>query len=175
MELTQAQLQSIANYATPTKIANYLPMLNATMAKYAINTPLRVCHFLAQLIHESGSFNYTKELASGVAYEYRSDLGNTQKGDGPLYKGRGFIQLTGRANYDHYGKALGVDLLSNPELVATEYPADVSGWFWDTHNINALADADNINAVTRMINGGYNGLADRTLYLQRAKSILMPA
>lgn len=173
--ITPDQLKKIAPYASAKSLAIYAPMLNTTMDNYFINTPLRICHFLAQVIHESGSFLYTVELASGSAYEYRADLGNTQKGDGPRFKGRGFIQLTGRANYDKYGKAIGVDLISNPDLVATTYPADVSGWFWDDHDINALADADNIKAVTRMINGGYNGLDDRESCLKLAKSVLIPA
>jgi len=172
MLLTTDQLQQIAIYGSPQCIATYLPMLNDTMAKYAIDTPLRAAHFLAQIIHESGSFNYTVELDSGEAYEGRADLGNTQPGDGPLYKGRGFIQLTGRANYSLYGLYLGVDLISAPDLVATTYPADVSGWFWANHSLNALADADNVNAITRMINGGYNGLQDRIFYLQKAKAAL---
>jgi putative chitinase len=172
MTITQEQLQHIALYGNAQKLAQYLPMLNDTMTKYEINTPLRAAHFLAQIIHESGSFNYTVELDSGLAYEYRADLGNTQKGDGPRYKGRGFIQLTGRSNYAHYGLHLGEDLLDDPDLVATKYPADVSGWFWANHSLNALADTDNVQAITRMINGGYNGLQDRIFYLQRAKAVI---
>ena len=172
MTITQEQLQHIALYGNAQQLAEYLPMLNDTMTKYEINTPLRAAHFLAQIIHESGSFNYTVELDSGLAYEYRADLGNTQKGDGPRYKGRGFIQLTGRSNYAHYGLHLGEDLLDDPDLVATKYPADVSGWFWANHSLNALADTDNVQAITRMINGGYNGLQDRIFYLQRAKAVI---
>ena len=172
MILTAQQLTEIAIYASPNKIATYLPMLQDTMVKYQIDTPLRVSHFLAQIIHESGSFQYTVELDSGLAYEYRADLGNTQKGDGPLYKGRGFMQLTGRSNYAHYGLYVGEDLIAHPALVATKYPVDVSGWFWANHSLNVLADADNINAITRMINGGYNGLQDRIFYLKKAKLIL---
>ena len=170
--MTIDHLQQIAIYASPAAIAEYIDMLNDTMDKYEIDTPLRQAHFVAQIIHESGSFHYTTELDSGEAYEGRADLGNTQPGDGPLYKGRGFIQLTGRANYSLYGLSLGVDLIGDPDLVATQYPADVSGWFWANHSLNALADADNVNAITRMINGGYNGLQDRIFYLQKAKSIL---
>ena len=173
MIITQDQLQQIAIYGSPQILSTCLPMLNDTMEKYEINTPLRAAHFLAQLIHESGSFRYTVELDSGEAYEGRADLGNTQAGDGPRYKGRGFIQLTGRANYSLYGLSLGVDLIAQPELVATTYPADVAGWFWANHSLNALADADNVNAITRMINGGYNGLQERIFYLQKAKTVLI--
>ena len=170
--MTAAQLKEIALYASDKNIATYLPLLEEAMEKYHIDTPLRQAHFLAQIIHESGSFQYTVELDSGLVYEYRADLGNTQRGDGPLYKGRGFIQLTGRSNYAYYGLAVNEDLLAHPDLVATKYPADVSGWFWANHSLNALADADNVNAITRMINGGYNGLQDRIFYLQRVKAAI---
>jgi putative chitinase len=172
MELTSDQLSATAIYAGPTRIATYLPMINDTLDKYGIDNPMRVAHFLAQIIHESGSFVYTTELANGSAYEGRRDLGNTQPGDGPLYKGRGFIQLTGRANYNTYGNYLGVDLLSNPTLVATDYPADVAGWFWSTRNLNTMADADQLTNRTRVINGGTNGFDDRLKYLGLAKRAL---
>jgi putative chitinase len=175
MQLSDYQLKAVAVYASGINIAKYLPMINATLDKYSINTPMRICHFLAQIIHESGSFRYTTELDSGQAYEGRADLGNTQPGDGPLFKGRGFIQLTGRENYDEYGGSIGVDLISNPELVATDYPADVSGWFWNKKNLNALADQDGLTAITERINGGTNGLQDRLFFLGKAKAVLMSA
>ena len=171
--LTATQLSRIALYAPPTTISQYLDMINATMVKYSINTPLRACHFLAQLVHESGSFRYTVEIDNGKAYEGRLDLGNTQPGDGPLYKGRGFIQLTGRANYTAYAAAIGDDVVKYPDLVAAKYPADVAGWFWARHNLNALADQDGLTAITRVINGGTNGLDNRLLCLGRAKNVLM--
>ena len=85
--------------------------------KYSINTPIRFAAFIAQLAHESGSFFYTEELASGAAYEGRKNLGNTVKGDGVTYKGRGFIQITGRANYTSLSKEFGVDFVKNPKLL----------------------------------------------------------
>lgn len=171
--LTVEQLKAISTYISDSNANNYLPQINATLAKYQINTPMRVCHFLAQIIHESGSFNYTKELDGGDAYEGRADLGNNQPGDGPRYKGRGFIQLTGRANYQAYSGAIGVDVISNPDLVATDYPADVSGWFWEQHHLNYLADQDGLTAITKIINGGTNGLQDRLFWLGKAKNVLM--
>jgi putative chitinase len=174
MQLTSDQLSQIAIYAGANRIATYLPLINATLDKYSIDTPLRVCHFLAQLVHESGSFVYTTEQDSGEAYEGRADLGNTQPGDGPLFKGRGFIQLTGRANYQAYSDDLGVDVVSDPDQVADHYPADVSGWFWNKHNLNALADQDGLTAITEVINGGTNGLSDRLFWLGKAKNVLMP-
>ena len=175
MQLTADQLSHIAIYAGPVRINTYLSMINDTLAKYQIDTPMRVCHFLAQIIHESGSFQYTTELDSGAAYEGRSDLGNTQPGDGPKFKGRGFIQLTGRANYSLYGRAVNEDLIDVPELVATKYPVDVAGWFWNTHGLNSLADNDELTLITERINGGMNGYDQRLMWLGKAKNILMPA
>ena len=173
MTLTPDQLSRIAIYITNENLVKYLPLINDALDKYGIDTPMRVCHFLAQVVHESGSFNFTTELDSGEAYEGRADLGNTNPGDGPLFKGRGFIQLTGRANYLAYSKVTGEDLIKNPALVAIKYPADVAGWFWSQHNLNALADQDGLTAITKMINGGTNGLADRLFYLGKAKSVLL--
>jgi putative chitinase len=172
MKITSDQLRLIAPYCTKVNADKYIDMINATMAKYEIDTPLRVCHFLAQILHESGSLLYVKELSTGDQYEGRADLGNTQPGDGKLFKGRGFIQLTGRGNYIRYGKALGVDLVSNPDLVAIKYPADVAGWFWSVTGLNAIADIDNANLITRKINGGYNGLTQRLAYVAAAKKVL---
>ena len=165
--MTLDQLKIIAPLAS--KADKYLPMLNDTMTRYEINTPLRQAHFLAQVLHESGALLYTRELATGNAYEGRKDLGNTQVGDGAKFKGRGFIQLTGRANYIAYGKYIGKDLTIDPELVATVYPADVAGWFWKTRNLNVLADKDDFVGITRRVNGGTNGIDDRKAYLDRAK------
>ena len=165
--MTLDQLKIIAPLAS--KADKYLPMLNDTMTRYEINTPLRQAHFLAQVLHESGALLYTRELATGSAYEGRKDLGNTQVGDGAKFKGRGFIQLTGRANYIAYGKYIGKDLTIDPELVATVYPADVAGWFWKTRNLSALADKDDFVGITKRVNGGTNGIDDRKAYLDRAK------
>jgi predicted chitinase len=141
----------------------------ATMKQYGILTPIQRAHFLAQLAHESGNFYYTEEIASGEAYEGRADLGNTQPGDGKRYKGRGYIQLTGRANYTNYKKLTTDDVVSTPTLVAQKYYADVAGWFWKRNSINDLALDDTENSVLKVsirINGkrkdGYpNGRDDR--------------
>jgi putative chitinase len=138
-----------------------------------MDSPLRLAHFIAQLAHESGGFRYMEEIASGAAYEGRSDLGNVQPGDGKRYKGRGPIQLTGRANYREYGRALGIDFENHPEVVALpSVGLMVACRYWATHKLNALADADDIEATTRRINGGLNGLADRKGYLAKAKGLL---
>lgn len=134
---------------------------------------LRLAHFLAQLIHESGTFRYMEELASGQAYEGRADLGNTQPGDGVRYKGRGPIQITGRANYRRYGAKLGIDFERHPELAAvSSIGLHVALEFWKVNGLNTLADTDNIVAITKLINGGSNGLDDRKAILARLKAWL---
>lgn len=147
--------------------------LNETFTKYEINTKVRQCHFLAQVLHESGSFRYTEEIASGVAYEGRADLGNTQPGDGKKFKGRGNIQITGRFNYDLIGKAFNIDLLTHPELLK-QYPlaALSAGWYWNSRNLNSKADAGDFIGITKKINGGLNGLADRQLWFNKCDNII---
>lgn len=138
-----------------------------------MDSPLRLAHFLAQLIHESGSFRYMEELASGKAYEGRTDLGNTQSGDGVRYKGRGPIQITGRANYRRYGRKIGIDIERNPEVAAIpSVGLHLALEYWKTTGLNTFADADNVLAITRAINGGTNGLDDRKAHLAKLKGWL---
>ncbi|MGZ8218147.1 glycoside hydrolase family 19 protein [Methylomagnum sp.] len=169
-------LLGIMVHSTAANIAKYLQPLIQQMAVNEINTPLRQAHFLAQVGHESGEFRYSEEIASGAAYEGRKDLGNTQPGDGKRFKGRGLIQLTGRTNYTNYGKARGNDYTTDATapLIASDpfLCVDVSGWFWDTHKLNALADQDDVLTITKRINGGTNGLDDRKAKLARAKFFL---
>jgi len=170
--ITQEQLSVIALYSRRDRLEKLLPHLNNTMQRYAITTPLRKAHFLAQLGHESDGFNTNEEYASGAAYEGRRDLGNTQAGDGVRFKGRGLIQVTGRANYLDCGRALGVDLINSPQRLGDFDLACLSaGWFWDTRKLNNHADRDDILTITKIINGGTNGLADRQSYLSRAKRV----
>jgi putative chitinase len=160
--------------AAPT-IASELGMAaNVHLRTYGIlDTPLRLAHFMAQVAHESGGFRYMEEIASGQAYEGRADLGNTQAGDGKRYKGRGPIQETGRANYRRDGQTLGIDFESHPEIVALpSIGLLVACLYWSRNGINALADADDVLAVTRKINGGTNGLDERKAYLVKAKGLL---
>lgn len=162
--------------ATLAMIGRFAEPLAACMARYTIDSPLRQAHFLAQIGHESGQLRYTEEIASGQAYEGRRDLGNTRPGDGRRFKGRGLIQLTGRANYTAYGRAIEreAEILRAPEILADDahLAADVAGWFWDRAKLNALADQDDVRAITRRINGGFNGLSDRAHLLTRAKQAL---
>jgi putative chitinase len=174
--LTEGKLQGIMIHANGALITRYFRPLVMMMANNQIHTPLRISHFLAQIGHESGQLRYTEELASGQAYEGRTKLGNTHPGDGPRFKGRGLIQLTGRANYVAYGKARNRDFVTgnNYKLLATDpnLAVDVACWFWTTHHLNESADADDLNRITHKINGGYNGLADRASNLKRAKFLL---
>lgn len=166
-------LKQICPLARVERMEPFVDPLALAMDEFGINTPKRQAAFLAQLAHESGSFRYVKELASGEAYEGRADLGNTESGDGVRYKGRGLIQITGRSNYAACGTDLGVNLLTNPELLELpNYACRSAAWFWDSRGLSLLADADDFIKITKRINGGVNGLADRTAYWERAKDAL---
>lgn len=145
------------------------------LIKNGINTALRLSHFFAQVSHESGEFKYLTELGGKSyfdKYEGRKDLGNTQKGDGYKFRGRGYIQVTGRANYAEISKDLGIDFLNNPDLLSQEVNAIVSAlWFWNKRKLNQFADLDDIKNITKKINGGYNGLKERTENLTKYKKI----
>ncbi|MDY6941027.1 MAG: DUF4231 domain-containing protein [Cyanobacteriota bacterium] len=171
--ITAEQLIQIAPNADANRLRELTPGFNETLARFQINTPLRICHFIAQVAHESDCFNAMEEYASGEDYEGRSDLGNTQPGDGVRFKGRGLMQLTGRANYEEFSKAMNLDFVSQPELLAqAPYAVMVAGWYWDSRKLNGDADKDSLEDVTYYVNGGYNGLEDRRRYLQAAKAVL---
>ena len=155
----------------------FLQGLKATAKRYNIDTPLRLAHFLAQILHESGGLRYVEEIwgptPAQSRYEGRNSLGNLQPGDGHRFRGRGLVQLTGRTNYEAYGADRGIDFTENPDLVSTpQYATDVAGWFWDKKKLNRWADEDNVEMVTRRVNGGLNGFEDRKHYLRIAKDIL---
>ena len=182
--MTLGQIKETTCSST-TNAAKFMDAINATCDKFQINTPIRQLCFLAQVGHESGSLFFTEELASGAAYEGRKNLGNTQPGDGIRFKGRGLIQITGRANYKAVGDALGIDLIKNPTLLGgknvnkcspdqLKNAAMSAGWFWNSRKLNDLADKiniskpvdtganlDNFVLITKKINGGTNGLHDR--------------
>lgn len=146
------------------------PLAEAAMVEFAITSQARGEMFLAQVLHESAGLQFFEEIASGAAYEGRADLGNTHTGDGRRYKGRGPIQLTGRANYRWAGKLLGVDLEGHPELAARhELGWRIAGLYWKSHGLNELADRGDFITITRRINGKMNGLASRQLFLRRLK------
>lgn len=157
----------------PARRQLFLPFIVAAMQRFEINTLLRAAAFLAQLAHESGEMRYMEEIASGKAYEGRKDLGNTQPGDGKRYKGRGPIQLTGRANYARYGQLLGLDLITHPEQAATkEVGFLIASQFWKLNGLNELADNQEFKKITKRINGGENGLDARLRYYTVAKKVL---
>lgn len=174
MILTRDQLVKILPYSRP-HASVFIAPLNLAMEQHEINTAARAAAFIAQVGHESGSFQFMRELASGVAYEGREDLGNVRKGDGVRFKGRGLIQVTGRTNYGNCSIALFGDLrlLEKPELLEEPLNACRSAaWFWSTRGLNALADVGNFKRITKLINGGYNGLEDRLVHYRRALATL---
>ncbi len=171
--ITFEQLLQIAPEIDEDQAPEAAEALNAAMDWAGIDTPERQAAFIAQCAHEADGFKTLEEYASGAAYEGREDLGNTEPGDGKRFKGRGPIQLTGRGNYIAAGEALGLDLVNNPEMVATwKVGFMTSAWFWHSHNLNRFADSGDFITLTKRINGGLNGLADRQHYWQRAKEAL---
>lgn len=145
----------------------------STLDSYEINTRLRIAHFMGQVTHECAGFRTTEEFASGAKYEGRKDLGNTQKGDGKRYKGRGLLQLTGRANYRDMGKKLNLDLEGDPLLAGEPLISlRIACEYWKARKINADCDRDDLVTVTKKVNGGKNGLEDRRGFLQKAKLLL---
>lgn len=165
-----------------------------------INTPLRLAHFFAQIHHESNlkpvaeNLNYSAQVLRNVfgkyfptlteaeayarkpekiankVYANRMGNGDEQSGDGWKYRGRGFIQITGKNNYNTLSDDTGICYVGNPDLLLNEADSMVSAlWFWNKNNLNRWADADDVREVTRRINGGYNGLAHRTELLRKYK------
>jgi putative chitinase len=176
--------------------------LQETFEKYQINTPKRQACFIGQCMHESGGFKFLRENLNYSAkalmatwpsrfpdmdmaekYErqpekiankvYSGRMGNTEDGDGAKYIGRGLIQLTGKDNYRAFGEAIGEDLVANPQLVEQpRYAALSAGWFWNKRGLNALADAMDIDTLTKRINGGNIGIQDRIAKINKALDVL---
>jgi putative chitinase len=175
--ITLDDLKAICQKTKIDRLSLLVDPLNAAMREFDINTVTRETCFLAQIAHESGGFNYLRELwgptPQQTRYEGRLDLGNTEPGDGFKYRGRGLIQVTGRANYKRCGEALDLPLEDCPEML--ELPLNAcrsAGWFWKANGCNEIADSGDFVRLTRRINGGTNGLADRQAYLQRATEVL---
>jgi putative chitinase len=201
-QLTIDVLKACLPQAKPERLNMFLEGLNETFEHFEINTPARQAMFIAQTAHESGNFNATEENLNyqakalmafwpkkfaGVADEYarkpekianraycdRMGNGNEASGEGWKYRGRGLIQLTGKDNYRACGKALGLDLLAEPDQVAKNPVAVLSaGWFWDTRKLNQWADKEDVTTVTKKINGGTIGLADRTAHFHHILEVL---
>lgn len=171
--MTTNDLKKIAIYATDANIEKYTPLLNEYMHEYSICGRLREAAFLATIIHESGSFKHTAEVASGKAYEGRRDLGNTSPGDGIKYKGRGLIQITGKHNYTQISEAFKVDFINSPELLEQPHWATRSAcWWWNSRELNKLADVHDFKGVTLIVNGGLNGWEPRQFWYERALKFL---
>ena len=176
MPITEQQLlQILPNAGRQAGI--FVPALNTAMNRYGIVGSLRVAAVIAQIGHESGQLRYVREIwgptAQQLTYEGRADLGNTVKGDGSKYRGRGLIQITGRANYAACGEALGLDLINRPELLEQpQYAAMSAAWFWSTRGLNTLADRGEFVKITRRINGGLTGQDDRQALYDQALKVL---
>jgi predicted chitinase len=182
--LTSEQLQSIMPGLSAKRGGELLPFLQAAMAEFAIEAPARAAAFLAQLAHESGQFRFMEEIWGPTPAQRRYEpasslattLGNTEAGDGKRFKGRGPIQITGRANYRRFGGLLGVGIESEPARAAVpELAFRIAGLFWSKKGLNELADlatADAFREITRRINGGFNGLEDRRKFYAAACRVL---
>jgi len=180
--LTESQLLRILPNARPVAEA-FLAALNVALPRWEIDKPRRMAAFIAQVGHESGELRYVTELGSD-RYLARYDtgslalrLGNTPQadGDGQLYCGRGLIHITGRDNYEACSRALFGDarLLAQPQLLELpRWACESAGWFWHSHGLNALADRSEFNRITRLINGGLNGLESRLKFWARAREVL---
>ncbi len=179
--ISDDQLRRIMSRLPAAKRAGFLPHLNQAMREYGVHTMLRTAAFVAQLAHESGEFRWMEEIWGPTDAQRRYEpptplakrLGNTEAGDGKRFKGRGPIQITGRDNYRRYGERLGLDLVTQPEQAATPAVAfAVAGLYWRSNGLNELADAEDFVTITKRINGGTNGLADRQKYYALARSVL---
>lgn len=178
--LTPAVFAELTPALSPETRALYLPLLIDAAYGQEINTPVRLAAFLAQLLHESAGLRYMHELwgptQAQLGYEGREDLGNTEPGDGERFRGRGPIQITGRANYKAFGERLGLDLLGHPELAATPRVGFlIAAHFWKLKHLNLLADQGTKAAfvtITRRVNGGINGLEDRLAKWRQARRLL---
>ena len=156
---------------------NYnLEDLNRCLKKFDITTKARIRHFIAQTSHESGCGKWTQELGGTSycsRYDGRRDLGNTQPGDGCRYKGAGYIQLTGRSNYQQFANYIGDSrVMEGVTYVASKYPWTSAGFWWHNNGMNRLCDNGvSVETITRRVNGGTNGLSERQKYYDKACSI----
>lgn len=190
MMLNRQQALYIMPAVAP-RIDSWLVPINDTMHRYEIATPLRAAAYIAQLAHETGQLRWHRELWGPTPQQQRYErdfqrpwtrddqrnslafmLGNSEAGDGSRFRGRGLFQLTGRTNYQKYSDYMGIDFIADPgELEEPQYGADSSGWYWAVFKgLSPLADVGDFEKITRRINGGLNGYADRLNYYRRAKT-----
>ena len=175
MILTVEQLKSITPNTPLERINTFLPFLNKYLPMYGIDTPIEVASFLAQVLHESGGLKWMKEIwgptSQQLKYEGNTDLGNTVKGDGKLFIGRGLIQITGRSNYAMMSRDIFRDdrLLRSPEILSLpEYAVQSACIYWKWRKMDLIDDDFDIRSETKKVNGGYNGLNDRQQYFDKA-------
>ena len=180
MNLT-AQLLADLMQCPVARAEPYIDSCNFMLTQYDINTPIRLAHLCAQYGHETGSLVYMRELWGPTAQQKKYDppsslataLGNTEEGDGFNFRGAGWPQLTGRANFQRASNELCIDFVAKPDEVGTpEFAPVVGGLFWQWKGLNAIADRDDVEAITRRINGGLTGFDDRKARLAKAKAIL---
>lgn len=206
MLLTLDQLYKINNNLNKKECEYYLNALNKVLPEYEINSPLRIAHFLAQILHESGHLKYKSEnlnysaqsllkvfpkyfkdtidannyarqpvkIANRV-YANRMGNGNEASGEGWKFRGRGLLQLTGKSNYIECGKFCKLDLIQFPDSILgdPELNIKVACWYWSSRGLNQHADRNDITTITKKINGGLNGIEDRTKILSKAREILV--
>ena len=172
--ITKKQLAYVWNVSEVWVSDAVINDLNFCLQKFNITTQSRMRHFICQISHESGAGKWMKELASGDDYEGRIDLGNIQPGDGRKYKGGGFIQMTGRANYALFSKFMNdPKIMDGVDYVASKYPATSAGFWWNNNNMNTLCDKNpSVEEVTRRVNGGLNGIEDRRYYYKRCCDVI---
>jgi putative chitinase len=182
--VTSEQLHAIMPGLPAARRAELFPFLVTAMIEFTIDAPARMAAFLAQLAHESAQFRFMEEIWGPTAAQRRYEpastlattLGNTEPGDGRRFKGRGPIQVTGRANYRRFGDLLGLDLIADPARAAgSDVAFRIAGLFWSKKGLNELADratADAFREITRRINGGFNGLEERQAFYEVARTVL---
>ena len=187
MIITDEKLAAMAGVAPNANMRSISIALNNYGQRFGLDEPQRLAHYLAQLLHESGRFRYDREVwgptPAQARYDERTDLGNTKArdGDGEKYMGRTAMQITGKANVtafrDWCRKFIDAncpDFVEQPDLMNTD-PWEGLGpiWYWATRKLNALADENNIEQITKKINGGLNGYADRVANYTRAALVLV--
>lgn len=179
MKVTREQMFAIIGDGK--RVDYFLHYINAWADTFGINTPLRFAHFLGQVCHETSGLKQLREVGKPSYFKKYEEgklgkmLGNTQKGDGIKYRGRGLIQITGRSNYQSYQKSgyCKGDIMNEPELLEKPLGATKSGmWWWMKHGLNTLADKDDLLRITKVINGGTNGLEDRKKWTEKCKKVL---
>lgn len=175
LAVTEERLRQLVPSGKSMIMAPIAESFDRLAPRYDVTTRLRICHFLAQAAHETDRFRTLEEYGGATyfaRYDGRRDLGNAQAGDGARFHGRGIFQLTGRFNYRRYGALIGLDLEANPERA--KEPAlslAIAFAYWRDRGCDKAADADDVAAVTKLINGGRNGLVERTRLLAAAKTI----